>query len=130
MDPLGFALEGFDGVGRYRERDRFAGTAIDTRSVLPDGTPISGPADLRAALMANAGQFVQTLTTKLMTYGTGRLVEWQDMPTVRAIVADAAKQDYRFESLVLGIVNSPQFQMKRLPVDKPAPATRTASATP
>jgi hypothetical protein len=130
MDPLGFALEGFDGVGRYRERDRLAGTAIDTRSVLPDGTPIRGPADLRAALMANAGQFVQTLTTKLMTYGTGRLVEWQDMPTVRAIVADAAKQDYRFESLVLGIVNSPQFQMKRLPVDKPAPATRTASATP
>jgi len=130
MDPLGFALEGFDGVGRYRERDRLAGTAIDTRSLLPDGTPIRGPADLRAALMANAGQFVQTLTTKLMTYGTGRLVEWQDMPTVRAIVADAAKQDYRFESLVLGIVKSPQFQMKRLPVDTPAPATRTASATP
>jgi hypothetical protein len=130
MDPLGFALEGFDGVGRYRERDRLAGTAIDTRAELPDGTPVGGPADLRKALVANAGQFVQTLTTKLMTYGTGRLVEWQDMPTVRAIVADAAKQDYRFESIVMGIIDSPQFRMKRLPSDKPAPQTRTAAVTP
>ena len=130
MDPLGFALESFDGVGRWRERDRLAGSAIDTTSVLPDGTPIKGPADLRTALMANAGQFVQTLTSKLMSYGTGRLVEWQDMPTVRAIVADAAKQDYKFETIVMGIVKSPQFQMKRLPVDKPTPETRTAAATP
>jgi hypothetical protein len=65
-----------------------------------------------------------------MTYGTGRLVEWQDMPTVRAIVADAATQDYRFLPIVMGIVKSPQFQMKRLPVDKPTPQTRTAAATP
>ncbi|MEN9705507.1 MAG: hypothetical protein RLZZ393_1386 [Pseudomonadota bacterium] len=130
MDPLGFALESFDGVGRLRERDRMAGSPIDTRAELPDGTPIAGPTDLRKALLANAGQFVQTLTTKLMTYGTGRMVEWQDMPTVRAIVADAAKQDYRFEAIVAGIVASPQFRMKRLPAEKPAPQTRTAAVMP
>ena len=127
MDPLGFSLESFDGVGRWRERDRLAGSVIDTRSELPDGTPVNGPDDLRKALVADANQFVQTVTTKLMTYGSGRAMEWHDMPTIRAIVKQSAKSEYRFVPLVLGIVNSPQFQMKRVPTDKPLPEIRQAA---
>ena len=127
MDPLGFSLENFDGVGRWRDKDRMAGSLIDTSATLPDGTAVNGPGDLRKALVANQVQFVQTLTQKLMTYGTGRLVEWQDMPTVRAIVHDAAKSDYRFVPLLMGIINSPQFQMQRVPLDKPLPDSRQAA---
>ncbi len=127
MDPLGFSLESFDGVGHWRDRDRLAGSVIDTRSELPDGTPVNGPDDLRKALVANANQFVQTVTMKLMTYGSGRAMEWQDMPTIRAIVQQSAKSEYRFVPLVLGIVNSPQFQMKRVPTDKPLPEIRQAA---
>jgi hypothetical protein len=130
MDPLGFSLENFDGVGHWRDKDRMAGSAIDTTAVLPDGTPVNGPGDLRKALVANQGQFVQTLTQKLMTYGTGRLVEWQDMPTIRAIVREAAKSDYKFIPLLMGVVNSPQFQMRRVPVDKPLPENRQAAVVP
>jgi mono/diheme cytochrome c family protein len=130
MDPLGFSLENFDGVGHWRDKDRMAGSAIDTTAVLPDGTPVNGPGDLRKALLANQGQFVQTLTQKLMSYGTGRLVEWQDMPTIRGIVHEAARSDYRFVPLLMGILNSPQFQMKRVPVDKPLPQNRQAAVVP
>ena len=130
MDPLGFALEGFDGVGRSRERDRLAGTLIDTSSALPDGTPVNGPDELRKALSARSGQFVQTLTQKLMTYGTGRVMEWHDMPTVRAIVSDVARQDYRMLPLFMAIIRSPQFQMQRLPSDNALAQPKQAALLP
>jgi mono/diheme cytochrome c family protein len=114
MDPLGFALENFDGVGAWRTKDVDAGTPIDAAGQLVDGTPVSGPKDLRLALMKHPGQFAQTLTEKLMTYALGRGLEYYDMPTVRKIVRDAAADNYRFSSIVLGIVRSAPFEMNRV----------------
>ena len=113
MDPLGFALENFDAIGAWRTRDRFAGTEIDASGELVDGTKVSGATDLTAALVRRPEQFVQTFTEKLLTYALGRGVEAHDMPTVRAIVRGAARDQYRFSSIVLGIVKSPPFQMSR-----------------
>ena len=115
LDPLGFAMESFDAVGEWRTKDRWAGAAIDSSSVLADGTAVQGPDDLRKALAKRPDQFVQTLTQKLMMYGLGRSVEYYDMPTVRKIVRDAAKDNYKFSSIVLGIVKSPNFQTQRVP---------------
>ncbi len=89
MDPLGFALENFDAVGRWRNVEMFAGTPIDATGKLADGTPLAGPNDLREALMRNPEQFVQTFTEKLMMYALGRKLEYYDMPAVRAIVRSA-----------------------------------------
>ena len=126
LDPLGFALENFDAVGMYRVKDRIAGTGIDASGVLPDGTKIGGPDDLRNALASNPGQFVQTVTEKLMTYATGRAVSYRDMPTIRAMVRDSAKDDYRFSSIVMRIVNSDQFQKRSAASDAIAHKTQTA----
>jgi hypothetical protein len=112
IDPLGFALENFDAVGRWRVIDREARQPIDASGVLIDGTAVEGPVELREALLARPDQFVQTLTEKLMTYGLGRSLEHTDMPTVRRIVRESAETDYRFSDLVWGIVNSAQFRMK------------------
>jgi hypothetical protein len=128
MDPLGFALENFDAVGKWREKDRMAGAVIDSSGELPDGTHVSGPDDLRKALLANPEQFVQTVTEKLMMYALGRTIEYHDMPTVRAIVRASAKEDYRFSSLVMNIINSEPFQMRQVPKDDAAPV-RTQAAT-
>jgi hypothetical protein len=114
MDPLGFALENFDAIGAWRTRDRFAGTTIDAAGQLVDGTPVGSPADLRTALMRRPEQVVQTVTEKLMTYALGRSVEHHDMPVVRQIVREAARDDYRFSSLVMGIVKSAPFQMRKV----------------
>jgi hypothetical protein len=113
MDPLGFALENFDAVGQYRIKDRVAGTAIDASGKLPDGTSLAGPDDLRNALLRRPDQFVQTLTEKLMIYALGRGLDYKDMPSVRAIVRDSAAQGYRFEPLVMDIINSDAFQYAR-----------------
>jgi mono/diheme cytochrome c family protein len=110
MDPIGFTLENFDLVGRWRTRDGNA--PIDATSQLFDGTPLDGPVSLRKALLARSDVFVRTATEKLMTYGTGRALKYYDMPVVRQVVRDAATNDYRFSSLVLGIVKSDPFQMK------------------
>jgi mono/diheme cytochrome c family protein len=110
MDPIGFTLENFDLVGRWRTRDGNA--PIDATSQLFDGTPLDGPVSLRNALLARSDVFVRTATEKLMTYATGRALKYYDMPVVRQIARDAAKNDYRFSSLVLGIVKSDPFQMK------------------
>jgi hypothetical protein len=110
MDPIGFTLENFDLVGRWRTRDGNA--PIDATSELFDGTPLDGPVSLRNALIARSDVFVRTATEKLMTYGTGRALKYYDMPVVRQIARDAATKDYRFSSLVLGIVKSEPFQMK------------------
>jgi mono/diheme cytochrome c family protein len=109
MDPIGFALENFDLVGTWRERD--GRSPVDTSGRLVDGTPLHGPADLREALLTRSDAFVTTATERLLTYAMGRPVEYYDMPTVRAIVHRAAKNDYRFSSLVLGVIESPPFQM-------------------
>jgi Protein of unknown function (DUF1592)/Protein of unknown function (DUF1588)/Protein of unknown function (DUF1585)/Protein of unknown function (DUF1587)/Protein of unknown function (DUF1595) len=110
MDPLGFALENFDTIAEYRSMDRFTRTKIDTSGKLVDGTAVNGPSDLRNALLRHPEQFVQTLTEKLMTYAVGRSLEYFDMPTVRKIVRDARRDDYRFSSIVMGIVTAPAFQ--------------------
>jgi len=114
MDPLGFSLEGFDAVGAWRTKDRFAGTPIDSSDTLIDGTPVNGPDDLRKALASHPDQFVQTFTEKLMTYALGRNMEYYDMPAIRKIVRDAAKDNYRFSSIVMGIVKSTPFQMSKV----------------
>jgi mono/diheme cytochrome c family protein len=115
IDPLGLALENFDAIGRWREKDQDAGERIDATGQLMDGTPLDGPGDLRKAMTAEPEVFVQTFTENLMTFALGRPVQYFDMPTVRAIVRDAGKQDYRLSAIVLGIVNSPAFQMEMVP---------------
>jgi mono/diheme cytochrome c family protein len=127
IDPLGLALENFNAVGQWRDKDIDAGTAIDASGQLVDGTPLHGPDDLRNALVARPVQFVSTFTENLMTFALGRSLAYYDMPTLRAIVRNAAADNYRFSSIVLGIVNSPAFLMDRIPQDKASPvSTRTA----
>lgn len=120
MDPLGFALENFDATGMWRDKDRFAGTDIDSAGELPDGTAIKGPDDLRKALLRQPDQFVQTFTEALLTYAMGRTHEYYDMPTVRQIVRDTAAKDYKFSAIVQAIVKSDQFKMRRVPQPIPA----------
>ena len=111
MDSLGFALEGFDGVGRYRAFDE-VGDPVDASGVLPDGSRFEGLDQFRAALMSS-DLFRQTLTQKLMVYALGRGIEPNDMPAVRRIVRDAAAKDNRFSQYILGVVNSAPFRMRR-----------------
>ena len=114
MDPLGFSLENFDTVAAYRTMDRFTRTKIDTSGKLVDGTAVNGPSDLRKALLARPEQFAQTFTEKLLTYALGRGLEYYDMPTVRKIVKDAKRDNYKFSSIVMGIIASPAFQSSRV----------------
>jgi Protein of unknown function (DUF1588)/Protein of unknown function (DUF1585)/Protein of unknown function (DUF1592) len=118
MDPIGFAMENFDGIGKWRIKE--AGQMVNASGQLTDGTKISGVVDLRNALLGYSPQFARTVTEKLLTYALGRGVEYQDMPVVRAIVRNAARNDYRFSALIEGIVKSDQFQMNR---KKEAPLT-------
>ena len=116
MDPIGLAMENFDAVGSWRTREGGThGTAIDASGVLLDGTKVDGIVSLRKALMRNPEIFVGTFVEKMMTYALGRGVAATDMPTVRQIVRDGGSQNYRFASMVEGIVNSPAFQMRRVP---------------
>ena len=110
MDPIGFALENFDMVGTWRELD--GKTPIDASGQLVDGTALNGVADLRKALLSRREAFVTSATEKLLTYALGRTVQYYDMPAVRSIVRQAAQNDYRFSSLVLGVIRSAPFQMK------------------
>nr|ADC35937.1 protein of unknown function DUF1592 [uncultured bacterium 70] len=110
MDPIGFALENFDLVGTWRDVD--GKSPVDASGQLVDGTKLNGPADLRQALLSRSEAFVTNATEKLLTYALGRPVQYFDMPTVRAVVHRAAQSDYRFSSLVLGVVSSDAFQMK------------------
>jgi mono/diheme cytochrome c family protein len=128
MDPLGLALENFDATGMWRDRDRYAGVAIDASGELPDGTPIKGPDDLRQALLRRPNQFAQTFTEGLLTYATGRKLEHYDMPTVRRIVRTTAASDYRFSALVQAVVRSEQFRMRRVPQVAPAAGKGETSA--
>src|SRR5262249_50172365 len=110
MDPIGFALENFDVDGSWRTAN-VGGITLDTVDVLPDGTRIEGVAGLRAALMKRSDVFVQTLAGKLLLYAVGRGLTASDMPAVRAIVRNSRGQQYRFSSIVMGIVDSVAFQM-------------------
>ncbi len=130
IDPLGFALENYDVLGGWRERDRDAGTDIDATGQLSSGVEVKGPAQLNEALLARPDQFVQALTEKLMVFALGRAIRYQDMPTIRAIVRQAAGEDYRFEAIAKGIVRSDAFRMKLLPVASPAKPVQTAQARP
>ena len=110
MDPLGFALENFDAVGAWRTRE--AGAAIDASSQLADGTRVDGPATLRQALLKRPELFVETMTEKLLTYGLGRGLSFEDRPYVRTVLREAGGQDYRFSALIVAIVESVPFQMR------------------
>ena len=112
MDPLGLALENFDAVGRWRAHMP-GGTAIDASGAMPDGTAFDGPAALRDLLVRNPEQFATVVTEKLLTYALGRGVEYYDAPAVRRILRDAADNDYGLASLVVGVVQSTPFQMRR-----------------
>ncbi len=114
IEPNGLPLERFTVTGQWRDVDWEADAPIDSKVTMPDGTVVEGPADLRRALLSRPGQFVQALTVKLMMYALGREIEPSDMPQVRAIVRHAAKNDYRFSSLVAGIVSSDAFRMQAL----------------
>jgi mono/diheme cytochrome c family protein len=111
MDPIGFALENFDGVGQWRDTE--AGAPINPAGTLPDGTNIGGAADLREALLSRPEQLVHTVTEKMLIYALGRGLEYYDAATVRQIIRNTRNNDYRWSSLILGIVNSTPFQMRR-----------------
>jgi len=113
MDPIGFALENFDADAGYRTKQGGeGGVPLDTTSTLWDGTKVDGPVQLREALMKYSPQFVRSITEKLMTFGIGRGMEYQDMPVIRSIVRDADRDNDRFVSLLMGIIKSAPFQMR------------------
>ena len=125
MDPLGFALENYDPVGAWRTHE--GATAVDVEGAMPDGTVFTGAAGLRKALMTQPDIFLTALTEKMMIYATGRGMEGYDRPALRAIVRKAQANNYRFSTLILGIVNSLPFQMRQAePRTSPSPTTTAA----
>jgi len=128
LDPLGFSLENFDGIGQWRSKE--PGGPVDASGQLADGTPVDGPAALRKILLSRSDQFVETLTEKLLTYALGRGLEYYDMPVVRSVVHDAARDRYRFSSLVMGIVKSVPFEMKKSQAGEDARVTTAAVQEP
>jgi hypothetical protein len=129
IDPMGLALESFDGIGQFRTTDRMAANApIDTNTVLPTGQTISGPVELRSYLAGSPAKFAQSFAEKLMMYAIGRELEYFDMPQVRTVVRGAAKDNYTLSSIVQGIVRSDAF-LKQAPAGAhtPAPGTRVAA---
>jgi len=113
MDPLGFALEHYDAVGKWRENDQ---GAVINSTIEWSGKTVDSPKTFREALLTRSDQFVQTVTEKLMTYALGRGVDFADAPIIRQIDRDLSKNDDRWSSLILGVINSPEFQMRRAPV--------------
>jgi hypothetical protein len=111
MDPIGLALENFNAVGLWRAHD--SGAPVDPSGQMYDGTRLEGPASLRHALLNRTGSFVGSFTQSLLSYGLGRLIDYRDMPAVRAIEREATASGYRFSSFVLGIVKSVPFQMRQ-----------------
>ncbi len=120
MDPIGFAMENFDAVGKWRDRD--AGNSIDTSGVFPDGSKFDGMPGLKKALLRRPEQFVNTVAERLLMYAVGRNLQYYDAPAVRAAVHEAAAGNYQFSSLVLGVVKSVPFQMRESQADRAATA--------
>jgi hypothetical protein len=114
MDPIGFAMENFDAIGRWRERDS-AFAPIDASGAFPDGTKFTGIKGLKQELLRQPGQFAGTVAEKLLMYAIGRNVHYYDAPAVRAILRNAAAKQYAFSSLILGVVQSQPFQMRQAP---------------
>ena len=110
MDPLGFALENFDAIGRWRMED--AGLTIDASGTFPDGTKFQNPAEFRQVLLSHRDQFARTFTEKLLTYALGRGLEYYDMPAVRKILRESASSDYKWSSVILGVIKSVPFEMR------------------
>jgi mono/diheme cytochrome c family protein len=121
IDPIGFALENFDAVGAWRIND--SGLPVDTKGQLFDGTKLDGPASLRQAILNHSDAFVGTFTENLLAYGLGRVIDYRDMPTVRSIELQAAREGNRFSSFILGIVNSASFQTSRAEGSAPVDVT-------
>ncbi|MDA1370399.1 MAG: DUF1592 domain-containing protein [Proteobacteria bacterium] len=111
MDPIGFSLENYDAVGKWRQE--FAGQAVDASGTMPDGRVFDGPAGLRDLLLDQPNDFVGTVTEKLLMFALGRGLEYYDMPVVRAIVRNAGQEDYRWSSVILGVIESDPFQLRR-----------------
>jgi hypothetical protein len=124
MDAIGFAMENFDAVGAWRTRD--AGQPIDATGELADGTKIDGVVSLRNALLSRPDSFAGTMTEKLMIYALGRGLDYRDMPALRALLHDAARDNYRFTTLVLGVVHSTPFQMRTAARDSEGAPLQTA----
>src|SRR5262245_23304371 len=120
MDPLGFALENFNAIGKWRNRDGDA--AIDPSGTFPDGAKFANPAEFRTVLLSHQDQFVRTFAEKLLTFALGRGLDYYDQPAVRAILRDSARSDYKWSSVILGVVKSAPFQMRTATdgLDKPA----------
>ena len=114
MDPIGLALDNFDVTGKWRIRER--GVSLDTRGTFYDGTDISSPSDLSRVLLKRPIPLIRHFTASLMAYALGRRLDYQDQPAVRAIVAEAEKNNYRMSSFILGVLKSDAFQMKQAPV--------------
>jgi hypothetical protein len=110
MDPVGFSLEHYDAVGSWRDTEE--AKPIDAAGGLPDGSTFEGVNGLEKALLSHREQFVSTFTERLLTYALGRGVEYYDAPAIRKIVQDARAHDYKFSSVVIGIVRSTPFQMR------------------
>jgi len=125
MDPIGFALENFDGTGQWRDTD--LGFKINPAGQLVDGTKVNGPASLRQALLSYPDAFIGTMTEKLLTYAVGRELHSYDMPVVREITRDVARNGNRFSSLIIGIVKSAPFEMRVKAADGPAEAVKVAT---
>jgi hypothetical protein len=115
FEPLGLAMENYDATGAWRTEE--FGEVIDSTSKFVDGTKLDGPASLRTVMMNYSGQFVESVTQKLLMYGLGREVETQDMPLVRKLVRDSAASNYRFSAIIAGIVSSPPFQKSMKPAE-------------
>jgi hypothetical protein len=124
MDPIGFTLENFDAVGKWRVNE--FGKKLDVAGQLSDGSKVDGPAGLRDGLTRYSPQFVRVVTEKLLTYALGRGAEYYDMPVVRSVVHEAAPSNYRLTSLIVGIVKSAPFQMN-LKVEEAGVSRQTAS---
>ena len=129
IDPIGLAMENFDAIGRWRDRDLDAKAPIDARTVLPSGRAIDGPVQLREALFGGRDLFVRAFTEKMMMYAVGRELKSYDMPQVRAVVRRAAAQDYRLSAIVSGIVSSDAFRMQATSAEATAAKTTSAKAT-
>ena len=111
MDPIGFSMENFDATGAWREKD--SGFAIDPAGQLFDGSKVNGPAGLRAAINSHSDAFLRTFTQNLLIFGMGRTLDYYDMPVVRSIGRDAAKNNNRMSAFIMGVVRSTPFQWRK-----------------